>query len=271
LSQYDTDVTVWSPQGRLLQVEYAMEAVKQGSACLGLVGSTHVVLAALKRQPNELSAHQRKLLKIDEHMTIAVAGLNADARTLAKSMRTDCLNHRYVYGAPLQGSRLVLDVADKYQRCTQMYVRRPYGVGLLVACRDATGPHLYETCPSGNYNEYAAVAIGARSQSAKTYLEKHADAFKAAPTDELCKHALKALAGCVSGDKELDAASASLAIVGVDANGETTNEIIEDAAIQAILDTLEIDRAADATSAMAVDDAPAPPPAPAAGDGDVAM
>merc|ERR1719421_767133 len=124
-----------------------MEAVKQGSACLGIVGSEYVVLAALKRQPNELSAHQRKLLKIDDHLAIAVAGLNADARTLAKHMRTECLNHRYVYGA---------------------------------------GPHLYETCPSGNYNEYLAVAIGARAQSAKTYLEKHHESFKSLPLEDLC-------------------------------------------------------------------------------------
>jgi len=255
-SQYDTDVTVWSPQGRLLQVEYAMEAVKQGSACLGIVGSEHVVLAALKRQPNELSAHQRKLLKIDDHLAVAVAGLNADARTLAKHMRTECLNHRYVYGAPLQAARLVLDVADKYQRCTQMYVRRPFGVGLLVAAVDATGPHLYETCPSGNYNEYLAVAIGARAQSAKTYLEKHHASFKSLPVEDLCKHALKALAGCVAGDKELDAAAASLSIVGVDpATGEMAAQIVEDAAVQRYLDTVEVDQAADQASAMAVDDA----------------
>ncbi|KAH8053683.1 hypothetical protein JL720_14642 [Aureococcus anophagefferens] len=87
------------------------------------------------RQPNELSGYQRKLLKIDEHMTIAVAGLNADARTLAKTMRTECLNHRYVYGAPLQGARLVLDIADKYQRCTQMYQPPPVAA---LATADAT-------------------------------------------------------------------------------------------------------------------------------------
>ena len=125
-----------------------------------------------------------------------MAGLNADARTLAKVMRTECLNHRYVYGAPLQGARLVQDIADKYQRCTQTYVRRPYGVGLLVACFDATGPHLYETCPSGNFSEFVAVAIGARAQSAKTYLEKHHKTFKDTPVEELCTHALQALA-CV--------------------------------------------------------------------------
>ena len=82
-TMYDTDVTVWSPQGRLLQVEYAMEAVKQGSACLGIVGSKYVVLAALKRSPHDLAAYQKKLLKIDDHVGVAIAGLNADARTLA--------------------------------------------------------------------------------------------------------------------------------------------------------------------------------------------
>ena len=92
-------------------------------------------------------------------------------------------------------------------------------MGLLVACQDATGPHLYETCPSGNFNEYGAIAIGARAQSAKTYLEKHYDKFKTASLDELIKHSLKALAGCVAGDKELDSASASLSIIGADADG----------------------------------------------------
>lgn len=259
---YDTDVTVWSPQGRLLQVEYAMEAVKQGSACLGLVGGKHVVLGALKRQPNELSSYQRKLLEIDEHMVVAIAGLNADARQLAKYMRTECLRHKYVYDAPLQAARLVHDVADKYQRCTQMYVGRPYGVGLLVAAYDATGPHLYETCPSGNLNEYAAIAIGARAQSAKTYLEKHYESFPTLPLDDLIKHALKALAGCVSSDKSLDAASASIAVVGL-ADDQTTvvSKLIEDDAVQPYLDAVDLQTPAPAAPAPApVDDAATLPP-----------
>mmetsp|Transcript_30869 Transcript_30869/g.99597 ORF Transcript_30869/g.99597 Transcript_30869/m.99597 type:complete len:291 (+) Transcript_30869:79-951(+) len=262
-SQYDTDVTVFSPQGRLLQVEYAMEAVKQGSACLGVVGKEHVVLAALKRQPNELSSHQRKLLSIDEHMVVAIAGLNADARSLAKYMRTECLNHKYVYGAPLQAARLVADVADKYQRCTQMYVRRPYGVGLLVGSFDATGPHLFETDPSGNFNEYLAMAIGARAQSAKTYLEKHFDSFKTLQVDDLIKHALRALAGCVAGDKELDAASASVAVVGRGDDGSTTtgvSKILEDDQIQPYLDAIDISPAtppAAEENAMETEDEPA--------------
>lgn len=78
----------------------------------------------------------------------------------------------------MQASRLVLDLADMHQRTTQSYVRRPYGVGMLVAAHDQTGPHLFQTCPSGNYFEYVAMAIGARSQSAKTYLEKHFEEFE---------------------------------------------------------------------------------------------
>lgn len=77
----------------------------------------------------------------------------------------------------MQAGRLVLDLADMHQMTTQSYVRRPYGVGMLVAAHDQTGPHLFQTCPSGNYFEYIAMAIGARSQSAKTYLEKHFEDF----------------------------------------------------------------------------------------------
>lgn len=83
-NQYDTDVTVWSPQGHLHQIDYAMEAVKQGSACLGLTSSKYVVLCAIKRTNVALAEPQKKVFKIDDHMGIAIAGLTADARTLAR-------------------------------------------------------------------------------------------------------------------------------------------------------------------------------------------
>ena len=79
-NMYDTDVTVFSPEGRLLQVEYAMESTKQGSACVGLKSENYVVIGALKRSVNEMSSHQKKLMEIDGHMGIAIAGLTADAR-----------------------------------------------------------------------------------------------------------------------------------------------------------------------------------------------
>lgn len=214
-NQYDTDVTTWSPQGRLFQVEYAMEAVKQGSAAAGLMSDTHVVLATLKRSQSELSSYQRKVFKIDDHMGIAIAGLTADGRVLCKYMRNEAINHRFVYESSMPVGRLVRQIADKSQVCTARSWKRPYGVGMLVAGYDASGPHLFNTCPSGNFYEYKAMAIGARAQAAKTYLEKHYEGFGGASLDELLLHGLKALAGSLQ-EGELSAANVSLAIVGRD-------------------------------------------------------
>lgn len=238
-NQYDTDVTVWSPEGRLLQVEYAMESVKQGSACIGLRSSKYAVLGALKRSVSELSAHQKKLLEIDTHIGVGIAGLTADARSLAKWMRNESLNHRYVYGTPMPVGRMMTDLADKHQRTTQTYVRRPYGVGLLVAAYDKSGPHLYQTCPSGNMYEFHASAIGARSQSGRTYLEKvyDADGLKDASKDDLIMHALRAIAGCVGGDGELTKENGSIGIVGKD----EAFHLLEGDELQPYLDRLELE------------------------------
>lgn len=81
-NQYDSDAITWSPQGRLHQVEYALEAIKQGSATVGLVSKTHAVVCALKRNAEEMSSYQKKLIRIDDHLAIAVAGLAPDARVL---------------------------------------------------------------------------------------------------------------------------------------------------------------------------------------------
>lgn len=151
-------------------------------------------------------------------------------------MRTEALNHKYVYGAPMQGGRIVVELADMHQKCTQSYVRRPYGVGLLVAVYDQTGPHLYVTEPSGNYFEYMAMAIGSRSQTSRTYLEREFETFPSASLDDLIKHALRALASTLSGDTELDSKSASIAVVGKN----KAFEIIEGSALQVYLDAIEV-------------------------------
>lgn len=213
-NQYDNDVTVWSPQGRLHQVEYAMEAVKQGSATVGLKNETHAVLVALKRASSELSAHQKKIVSIDTHCGIAIAGLTADARLLTKYMRTECLTNRYVRDSCLPISRLISRLGNKMQICTQRYDRRPYGVGLLVVGYDDLGPHLYQTCPSANYFDCKAMAIGARSQSARTYLNKYLDNFKQCSLDELVRHGLRALRECLPNEVDLNKKNAAVAIVG---------------------------------------------------------
>merc|ERR1711966_108605 len=139
-NQYDTDCITWSPQGRIHQIEYAEEAVKQGSCCVGLVSKTHAVLATLKRSNSELGSYQQKVYKIDEHMGIGIAGLTPDGRVLSRFMRSECLNHKFVYGRNLPIARLVNQVADKAQIGTQRSGKRPYGVGLLVIGMDVCMP-----------------------------------------------------------------------------------------------------------------------------------
>jgi len=247
-NDYDTDVTTWAPQGRLWQVTYAMEAVKQGSVCLGLVSDKYAVLGAYKRSPSELASYQKKTFKIDDHMGVVISGLTADARSLCRYMRTECLNHKFVYGTHVNPGRLVADVADKHQACTQSYVRRPYGVGLLVAGYDAkTGPHLYQTEPSGNFYEYKAMALGARSQAAKTYLERHFESFEGQSREELLHHAAKALSACMEGDKTLTTENCTLAVVSADEKFT----IIEGDALAPFLVDLEVGGGAGGAAAAA--------------------
>lgn len=250
-NQYDTDVTVWSPEGRLYQVEYAMQAVTNGGACLGLRSNTTVVLAGLKRAADvgsKFSSHCEKIFKIDSHVGMGIAGLNADARPLLKYMRTECLNHKYVFGGNLQIGRMADDVADKHQRCTQSYVRRPYGIGLLIAGVDKKGPRLFETSPNGTAQEWKAICIGSRAQSAKTYLEKNFESFPELSDDDLVVHALKALAGCVQGDVESTKENVTLSVVSAERDFDTLDED----RIAIYLDMVEVAGGAD--TAMDTDD-----------------
>ncbi|XP_029952511.1 proteasome subunit alpha type-1 [Salarias fasciatus] len=215
-NQYDNDVTVWSPQGRIHQIEYAMEAVKQGSATVGLKSRTHAVLVALKRAQSELAAHQKKILHVDNHVGISIAGLTADARLLCNFMRQECLDSRFVFDRPLPTSRLVSLVGSKTQIPTQRYGRRPYGVGLLIAGYDDMGPHIFQTCPSANYFDCKAMSIGARSQSARTYLERCMDKFTDCNLNDLVQHGLRALRETLPTEQDLTTKNVSIGIVGKD-------------------------------------------------------
>lgn len=243
-NQYDTDVTTWSPAGRLFQVEYAMEAVKQGSAAIGLRSKTHVVLACVNKANSELSSHQKKIFKVDDHIGVAIAGLTADGRVLSRYMRSECINYSYTYESPLPVGRLVVQLADKAQVCTQRSWKRPYGVGLLVAGLDESGAHLYYNCPSGNYFEYQAFAIGSRSQAAKTYLERRFENFVGSSREDLIKDALIATRESLQGEK-LRSSVCTIAVVGV---GEPFH-ILDQETVQQLIDTFEIVREEEAPPA----------------------
>ncbi|KAI1170175.1 nucleophile aminohydrolase [Nemania sp. FL0916] len=213
-NNYDNDSVTFSPQGRIFQVEYAAEAVKQGSVVVGIVSKTHAVLVAIKRNAEELSSYQKKLFAVDEHVGIAIAGLTSDARVLSNFMKQQCLSERLTYDRAMPVETLVSLISQKAQLNTQHYGKRPYGVGLLVAGVDDSGPHLFEFQPSGLSQEMMACAIGARSQMARTYLEKNLDKFADCGRDELIRHGLKALKETLVQDRELTLENTSVGVVG---------------------------------------------------------
>lgn len=236
---YDTDCITWSPQGRIFQIEYAMEAVKQGTCCVGLKSNTHVVLCSLKRSVSKLAGYHKKLFKIDDHIGVAMSGITADAKVISNFMRNECLHHKYVFDSPISVGRLVGMVADKSQVATQRYSKRPYGVGLLVAGFDSNGAHLFETCPSGNSYKSYAMAFGSRSQSSKTYLEKYFETFSSLSLDELVQHGMKAMKASLSADQELTVENVCVGVVGEDTLWRefTAEEILP------ILDSIEVSSA----------------------------
>ncbi|KAF1966438.1 N-terminal nucleophile aminohydrolase [Bimuria novae-zelandiae CBS 107.79] len=214
-NNYDNDSVTFSPQGRIFQVEYAQEAVKQGSVVVGIISKTHAVLAAIKRNAEELSSYQKKIIPIDSHFGVALAGLASDGRVLSNFMKQQSMSSRLTYDRAIPLSEIVSRIADRAQINTQQYGRRPYGVGLLVAGVDAKGPHLFEFQPSGVTQEMVACGIGARSQMARTYLERHLDDFEGSNREDLIKHALRALKESLSQDKELTVDNTSVGIGGV--------------------------------------------------------
>jgi 20S proteasome subunit alpha 6 len=171
------------------------------------------VIVGLKKAPHDLAYHQEKVFEIDTHMGIVISGMTADARIISKLMRNACLNYEYVYGTKQPGQRLVETIAKKAQVKTCSPAKRPFGVGLLIAAVDQTGTHLYETCPSGNFFEYKAMAIGDKCQSAKTYLERNFEGFGACGAAELVAHGLKALKASAQ-ETELTEHNVSVGVCG---------------------------------------------------------
>ena len=158
-------------------------------------------------------------------MGVAIAGLASDARVLLNFMKQQSLASKMTYGRPIALERVVSQIGDRAQSNTQLYGKRPYGVGLLVAGVDETGPHLFEFVPSGMTQEMLACAIGGRSQMARTYLERHLDEFKNATREELIKHGLMALKESMSQDKELTIDNTSVGVIGTVAEGKRKGKV----------------------------------------------
>ncbi len=171
---YDRAITVFSPDGRLFQVEYAKEAVKRGATSVGIVAKDGVVIAALKSISSPLIVEEsiKKIFKVDEKIFLTASGLIADARKLVKISRQEAQRHRLLYGEDPLVHSVATYVADIMQLYTQFGGARPFGVSLLIAGIDRDGPKLFEAEPSGALTGYLADSIGEGKKDADAYLEK---------------------------------------------------------------------------------------------------
>ncbi|MEM2142247.1 MAG: archaeal proteasome endopeptidase complex subunit alpha [Candidatus Thorarchaeota archaeon] len=174
---YDRAITVFSPEGRLYQVEYATEAVRHGPLAVGVKAVDGVVLAGEKRPPSPLADLEtlKKILIIDDHVGTAIAGLHADARKLIDRARVQAQINRLSYNEPISIYALVMDLCDIKQLYTQYGGYRPFGVSLLVGGVDDDGPHLYLTDPSGSFWGWKAAAIGRDAEAVKDFFRKSLD------------------------------------------------------------------------------------------------
>jgi len=176
---YDRAITVFSPDGRLFQVEYAREAVKRGTTAVGITYENGVLLGVDKSvvTPLIVPTSIEKIFQIDEHIGVATSGLVADARRLIEDARIRAQRNRIAYNEPIRVLTLTKDICDIKQAYTQYGGARPFGTALLVAGTDSK-PHLFETDPSGAFTEYSAGAIGmGKREVEKIFEDKYRKGF----------------------------------------------------------------------------------------------
>jgi proteasome alpha subunit len=221
---YDRGITIFSPDGRLYQVEYAREAVKRGTASVGVRTNDGVVLAVDKRIRSELMEESsvEKIHKADDHVGIASAGHVADARQLIDFARRQAQVNRLRYGEPIGIETLTKDITDHIQQYTQVGGARPFGVSLIIGGIENGTPRLYETDPSGTPYEWKALAVGADRGEIEDYLEEGYD--EEMDLQAGVDLALEAIASV--NDDELEPNEVGLATVDVET--EVLEELSED-------------------------------------------
>lgn len=162
LMGYDRAITMFSPDGRLLQVEYAKKTVRQGSTAIGMVCSDGVVLVADKRIVDKMVIPEsvEKIFKIDDHIAATASGIISDARVLIERAQIKAQQHAVTYDTPIDTISIVKDICALKQVCTQSGGLRPFGVSLIVAGIDNDGPKVYETDPTGIFFQFKATVIG---------------------------------------------------------------------------------------------------------------
>ncbi|OYT42940.1 MAG: proteasome subunit alpha [Candidatus Aenigmarchaeota archaeon ex4484_56] len=169
---YDRAIVVFSPEGRIYQVEYALQAVKLAKTQIGVVYKKGVILAAHSPlEKLQIQSKASKVAKIDEHIGVAVCGFTGDARVLTDNLRVQAQIHRLTYGEPIDLFVLAKKLADRMQLYTQFAGARPYGASVLLGGINEE-PALYVINPSGTLYRWKAKALGRGEKEAQKYLEK---------------------------------------------------------------------------------------------------
>ena len=171
--QYDRGATIFSPDGRLFQVEYAKEAVKKGATALGIIYDEGVILAATRSTEDLKVRNPEKVFKVDDHIGIAVSGLVADGRTLVDETREEAQRYLMTYDEPIPMNVLSTFVADRCQQFTQYGGVRPYGISTISGGVKDGEPMVYQTDPSGTLNQWRGIAIGKGGPEAQEHLEEN--------------------------------------------------------------------------------------------------
>ncbi len=171
---YDRAATMFSPDGHLLQVEYAEKTVKLGSSSVGLVCKDGVVMIADKRIRDKLIASESasKIFEIDEHIFSTAAGILSDGRILVDKAQVLAQQNRVTYNSPIEPSSIIKMIADSKQMFTQYGGARPFGVAFMLGGVNKGNAHLYTTDVTGNFLSYRANAIGEHDEQIKEELRK---------------------------------------------------------------------------------------------------
>lgn len=201
---YDRAITMFSPDGRLLQVEYAKKTVKQGSTALGISCKDGVLLCTDKRIVDKLVVPEsvEKIFKIDEHIATTAAGILSDARILVERAQLKAQQHAVTYDSNIDVISIVKDIANLKQLCTQSGGLRPFGVSLLIGGIDEDNSKLYVTDPTGIFFRYKAAVIGEGEAEVEEILSKeyHDDIT----IEEALKLTIKALYSFIGEELNVD-------------------------------------------------------------------
>jgi len=244
--RYDSSTTTFSPEGRLHQVEYAIEAINNAGTCVGILARDGIVLASEKKVTSGLLAPSKtseKTYKLCQHACCTVAGLTADANILIDQARLRAGRYAYQYDEPIPIEQLVEHVCNYKQAYTQYGGLRPFGVAFLFAGYDSDhGFQLYQSDPSGNYSGWKATVIGANNQAGKSLLKTE---FKDGTEDEGVLDLNESLKLAVNVlNKTMDGTAASsdkmeLAVMTLDKNDVCVNRILSDEEVKKVIKEVE--------------------------------